>query len=229
MLVAVGICVTLLIWAIVVVAIAMNLHDAQRAKSLHAQIQTIKDEYKTQLHGIDSRHKAETDHLAQSLLSKQEEMFEMEARYVKKLEVEQHRVKQLTDGLESVSRRRLINSLLRTFLTLRNDLRSVGDAFGTGREPKPLRSGLPSSPDTCGPHHWQLFEFQIKYRQYLHILHAIGFVIHNPDPPYDNSSLPPFKSEGTYSEVCEQLDLHVRALQSYAASLDDEMVKLTNS
>src|SRR5258708_3484300 len=40
-------------------AVYLNLTDARRAKSLHAQIMTIKEEYATQVAGLNKHHKAE--------------------------------------------------------------------------------------------------------------------------------------------------------------------------
>ena len=54
--VGIGMVVTVLVWAICVYAIMRNVKDARRASSLHAQIQTLKDNQRTELEGLRSQN-----------------------------------------------------------------------------------------------------------------------------------------------------------------------------
>ena len=54
--VGIGMVVTVLVWAICVYAIMRNVKDPRRASSLHAQIQTLKDNQRTELEGLRSQN-----------------------------------------------------------------------------------------------------------------------------------------------------------------------------
>lgn len=67
MLVAANIIVTALLWTVLLIGIIRYFKDGVRAKSLEAQIVTIKDDHKTQIAGFNTRLRQDTDRLVREV------------------------------------------------------------------------------------------------------------------------------------------------------------------
>jgi hypothetical protein len=80
-----------------------------------------------------------------------------------------------------------------------------------------------------GTHGVALFAFQGRYRLTYRGVCEAHVKILNPTPPRERVLFPVFPSDGTYSEVVEEVKLYRSGLAAYAASLEASTDRVASS
>jgi hypothetical protein len=71
--------------------------------------------------------------------------------------------------------------------------------------------------------------FQERYKLLFGLFAAASLIVRDPVPPNDPRLLLGFPNEADYEDVCSNIAAYAAALRAYAASLEDEVARLTTA